>query len=141
MTAKPESKLWKKLKQNAAHTGVIWTRLESWALPGVPDLHGIVDGHAFWVELKVHRLKSFKFVQLRPHQIAWQTQYVSQKGNVWNLVEQPSAGSLNLFHGKRALIIGESSVDNEPLTPDYMTTAPYDWSGIINHVISFPLGH
>jgi hypothetical protein len=57
MVTKPESKLWQNLRDNTKDCGVFWTRIESWATPGIPDLHGVVDGHAFWVELKVHRLK------------------------------------------------------------------------------------
>ena len=54
MSSKPESQLWYKLRDGTKDLGVFWTRLESWASPGVPDLHGIVQGHPFWLELKVH---------------------------------------------------------------------------------------
>ncbi len=42
MGTKPESQLWYKLRDGTKDLGVFWTRLESWASPGVPDLHGIV---------------------------------------------------------------------------------------------------
>ena len=38
---KPESKFWKLVKKNTPK--IQWTRLESWASFGVPDLLGIVD--------------------------------------------------------------------------------------------------
>jgi len=47
---KPESKLWQSIKKNMP--GVFWTRIESWALPGVPDCYGCKDGIMFWLELK-----------------------------------------------------------------------------------------
>jgi hypothetical protein len=74
MPSKPESRLWKQLRDGTKEQ-VLWTRIESWAAPGVPDLHGLLDGTPFWLELKVHRLKTLKSVKFRPHQISWQTQY------------------------------------------------------------------
>jgi len=98
--------MWHRLRDGTKDLNVFWTRLESWASPGVPDLHGIVNGKSFWIELKVHRLKSLKKIQLRPHQIAWQIRYATELGRVWNLVEQPSSGTVNLFHGSRAIELG-----------------------------------
>jgi len=133
---KPEPKLWHNLRDNTKTQGVFWTRLESWAIPGVPDLHGIVDGHAFWLELKVHRLKSLKSINLSPHQILWQTQYSSQSGHVWNLVHHLSSSSLKLFGGWRARQWTESPRREDDLIPDFETRIPYDWTGIINHILS-----
>ena len=31
--------MWHKLRDGTKDLGVFWTRLESWASPGVPDLH------------------------------------------------------------------------------------------------------
>ena len=57
MAVKPESRLWQNLKKGTADYPVHWTRLESWATPGVPDLHGVMEGRAFWIELKVEKNK------------------------------------------------------------------------------------
>ena len=103
MATKPESTLWKNLREGTKDLGVFWTRLESWSSPGVPDLHGILDGHAFWLELKVHRLNSLNKIALRPHQIAWQIRYSRYSGNVWNLVGHPSSRTINIFRGARAM--------------------------------------
>jgi hypothetical protein len=47
-----ETKLWKKLKKNTPK--ILWTRLESWASFGVPDLLGYHDSCGFFmVELKI----------------------------------------------------------------------------------------
>ena len=56
----PETKLWKDLKEGTKELGVFWTRIESWAMPGIPDVHGIKNGKSFWLELKVSNLKSPK---------------------------------------------------------------------------------
>ena len=58
MAKNPESKLWKALRDGTRPLGVHWTRMESWASPGVPDLFGVYKGESFWVELKLHKLKS-----------------------------------------------------------------------------------
>jgi len=135
LTSKPESKLWHKLREGTQDLGVFWTRLESWATPGIPDLHGILNGQAFWLELKVHRLKSLKNIALRPHQIAWQTRYFMNKGKVYNLVHHPSSSTLNIFGGGRAIKMGEAKV-HEPLIPDWSCESPFDWHGVIDHILS-----
>ena len=49
---KKESDLWKLLKKNTPE--INWTRLESWAAPGVPDVIGYHDSCGlFMVELKL----------------------------------------------------------------------------------------
>jgi hypothetical protein len=51
-----ETKLWKKLKKNTPK--ILWTRLESWASFGVPDLLGYHDSCGFFmVELKIARIE------------------------------------------------------------------------------------
>jgi hypothetical protein len=102
----------------------------------VPDLHGILDGHAFWLELKVHRLNSLNKIALRPHQIAWQIRYSRYLGNVWNLVGHPSSRTINIFHGSRAMELTEKRTKDDPLIPDWSSGTPYDWAGAINHILS-----
>ena len=135
MTNKPESKLWAQLREGTKNLGVFWTRLESWSSPGVPDLHGIKDGQAFWLELKVHRLKSLKNIALRPHQIAWQIRYSQQNGNVWNLVSHPSSRTLNIFRGERAIEIADKEVKG-PLSPDWTSGSCYDWREMIRFILN-----
>ena len=91
MPSKPESKFWKRLQKTTLDQGVHWTRLESWAVPGVPDLHGIVNGYAFWVELKINNLKSLKSISLSPLQISWQIQYCDHaaKSGTWLIILPP----------------------------------------------------
>ena len=133
MPTKPESQLWYKLCDGTKDLGVFWTRLESWESPGIPDLHGIFKGHPFWLELKVHRLKSLKSVGLRPHQISWQIRYSMNLGSVWNLVHHPSSSTINIFEGGRAI---ELTGNKDPLTPDWSSPTPYDWTGMMDFIIS-----
>lgn len=99
MTKKPESKFGQKLMA-CTKAQVHWTRIESWALPGVPDLHGISQGIPFWLELKVTTLLNAILtsanVGARPHQIQWQNSYSRAGGLVRNLVLRPSSKSIVL---------------------------------------------
>ena len=71
MAKKLESKFWQEVKKNTP--GISWTRLESWASAGVPDLLGYnKSGHFFTVELKVTRSNSVTF---SPHQIAFHSRH------------------------------------------------------------------
>ena len=60
MSSKPESQLWYKLRDGTKDLGVFWTRLESWASPGVPDLHGIIQGHPFLARTQGSQVKVTK---------------------------------------------------------------------------------
>ena len=62
---KPESKFWQLVKKNTPK--IKWTRLESWASFGVPDLFGYNNNCGFFMcELKVARGNKVSF---SPHQI------------------------------------------------------------------------
>ena len=74
MAKKLESKFWQEVKQKTP--GISWTRLESWASAGVPDLLGYnKKGHFFTVELKVTRSNKVTF---SPHQIAFHSRHPAE---------------------------------------------------------------
>ena len=137
MVSKPESKLWYQLKE-ATKKQVYWTRIESWALPGVPDVHGILEGFPFWIELKVHRLKSLNSIALSPHQINWQTQYIRNKGIVWNLVAHPSSSTLNLFWGGKAFEMTDKNRKTKT-EPDWSCPngSKAEWEKMISFIQEF----
>lgn len=115
MAKKPESKFSKKLTE-ATKSKVHWTRVESWALPGVPDLHGACPQLCFWLETKVADLPTVKFLTsrqlgLRPHQIQWQMQYTRAGGRVYNLVHRPSSSICQLYEG--------ATLEEGPWSPIY----------------------
>jgi hypothetical protein len=65
---KPESKFWLEVKKNIKE--ISFTRLESWASAGVPDLLCCnKNGKFFTVELKVTK---GNFIKFSAHQIAFQ---------------------------------------------------------------------
>jgi hypothetical protein len=67
---KPESKFWQEVKKNISE--ISFTRLESWASAGVPDLLCYnKNGKFFTIELKVTKGNLFRF---SPHQISFHMQ-------------------------------------------------------------------
>lgn len=124
-TMKPESKFWKKIKKNTPN--IMWTRLESWASFGVPDLLGYNDNCGFFmVEMKIVRGNKVSF---SPHQILFHT--VRTKRN-FILLEEASSSSVKLY---------ESSAIHGLLS-DYREArfvACDDWSHIERVLINAPM--
>ena len=66
---KPEQKLYQKLKKNTPN--ILWSRLETWVTPGIPDLLGYHNSCGFFmVELKIQTGHKIRF---SPHQILFHT--------------------------------------------------------------------
>ena len=89
---KNESKLWKKVKKNTPN--ILWTRIESWASFGFPDLVGYTENRGFFtLELKVTKSNS---IQFSPHQIAF---HIKHPTNTFILVETPDQRCPKLYAG------------------------------------------
>ena len=87
---KAESKLWQKVKKNTPN--IIWTRVESWASFGFPDLVGYTEKRGFFtVELKVTKSKKLTF---SPHQIAF---HVKHPTDTFILAATQAPGSSKLY--------------------------------------------
>ena len=64
---KNERDLWKLLKKYSA--GILFDRIENWAIPGVPDLLGDNQNKTFFtLELKATKGNKIAF---SPHQVSW----------------------------------------------------------------------
>jgi len=113
---KPESKFWQQVKKNTPK--IKWTRLESWASFGVPDLLGYHDSCGFFmVELKVAKGNK---IHLSPHQILFHTTMTKRN---FILVRGASSSSVKLY---------QSSAIHELRTSlrDAKTAAQDDWTAI-----------
>ena len=89
---KLESKLWQKIKKKTPN--ITWTRVESWASFGFPDLVGYTEKQGFFtVELKVTRSKKLVF---SPHQIAF---HVKHPTDTYILVQPHDQRFPKLFPG------------------------------------------
>jgi len=120
-----ETKLWKKLKKNTPE--INWTRVESWAAPGVPDCIGYHDSCGlFMVELKIARGPKVVF---SPHQILWHNTHTKRN---FILIEEPLARSIKLY---------QSSTVNGLLTDHRETpcVAMDDWDHIQRLLLDAPL--
>ena len=93
---KPESKFWKEVKKNTPE--IKWTRLESWASFGVPDLLGYNDSCGFFMcELKIERNNK---IHLSPHQILFHTTMTKRN---FILVKEASSSSVKLYQSSAIL--------------------------------------
>ena len=113
---KPKSKFWQQVNKNTPK--IKWTRLESWASFGVPDLLGYHDSCGFFmVELKVANGNK---IHLSPHQILFHTTMTKRN---FILVRGASASSVKLY---------QSSAIHELRTSlrDAKTAAQDDWTAI-----------
>ena len=97
---KPESKLWQELKRKTPL--ISWTRLESWASLGVPDLLGYTDNKGFFtVELKVIVSKKIRF---SPHQISF---HIKHFRNSYIIAKTLDPLSYKLYPGSSVLALSQ----------------------------------
>ena len=87
---KAESKFWQQIKKNTPK--IQWTRLESWASYGVPDLLGYADSCGFFmVELKIQNGNKIHF---SPHQRMF---HITRTNRNFILVQEASSRSIKLY--------------------------------------------
>jgi hypothetical protein len=104
--AKDESKFWQEVKKNIKQ--ISFTRLESWASAGVPDLLCYNEkGKFFTIELKVEKRKKLIF---SPHQIAF---HMKHSNNTFILAKALDPLAIKLYEGRYILKL----VSREPCTP------------------------
>ena len=93
---KPESKFWQEVKKNI--TGISFTRLESWASAGVPDLLCYnKNGKFFTIELKVTK---GNFIRFSPHQISF---HIKHPKNSFILKKALGPLSIKLYEGSQIM--------------------------------------
>jgi len=93
---KPESKFWQEVKKNIK--GISFTRLESWASAGVPDLLCYnKNGKFFTIELKVTK---GKYMIFSPHQISF---HIKHPKNSFILKKALGPCSVKLYEGSQIM--------------------------------------
>jgi hypothetical protein len=103
---KPESKFWLEVKKNI--TGISFTRLESWASAGVPDLLCYNENNKFFtIELKVSK---GNFPRFSPHQISF---HIKHPKNSFILQKCLGPCAIKLYRGSDIMKL----VDREPCAP------------------------
>ena len=106
-----ESNFWKTVKRNLP-SDCHATRIENRHGGGVPDVHIVWNGFAFWIELKV--CKGNK-VNLSPQQNAWLSAYSRKGGISFILAKHPKQRSIYLFDGSQASEVFDKGLDAKTL--------------------------
>jgi hypothetical protein len=134
LQVKPESKFWNSIKQNMSD--VHWTRIESWALPGVPDCYGCKDGVMFWLELKTST--KVNKAKLSPFQKSWHFSHARQGGRSF---------IMHQILGERLICIFSSSIVPSigALSPKHaskcwaLPASPAAWAEMQDYILHSPL--
>jgi hypothetical protein len=117
---RPESKFWHEVKKNI--TEISFTRLESWASAGVPDLLCYnKSGKFFTVELKVTK---GEFPILSPHQISFHTRHPN---NTFILVKALGPLSIKLYEGSQIMKLA----NHEPCS-----CVAVGWTKVQEHLVN-----
>ena len=118
------------MKAGVAKTPRTWrmTRIETWAMPGIPDVLACDDAGAFhFIELKA---TAGNAVDLRPHQVAWLTTH--SHASVWVLVRKLATKTLPqriyLYHGRLAM---ELKMEGLKVVPLYYAEGDFEWGTIM----------
>lgn len=108
-----------------------YTRLETWAMPGVPDVVFCdLDGNFHFVELKS---VSGSVVKLSPHQVAWLTKH--SHASVWLLAKKKATktkkAEIFLYHASQAVDV---SFDGLSVAPKHQSKSE-DYESILNLIL------
>jgi len=92
MSKTKESNLYNLIKTTikTAH----FTRIESYTLNGIPDLHCAYKGRTFWLELKANNIKN---CNLSKYQINWILKHQRHGGKVFILNKTATQSGLKLY--------------------------------------------
>ena len=96
MTAKPESNFGREIIKNLSFAQ--WTRIETFATAGIPDLYGIYGGQAIWLELKCIKQNS---INISPLQISWNYNNFRHGGKNYYIVQDTRTKDLKLYDGDK----------------------------------------
>ena len=110
MALKRESKLWKRIKNLNLNAHIF--RVESNTINGIPDVHCVMKGKSFWLELKANDLKNYG---ISKWQINWHIEYQKHGGRTFILASGVKQRGLKLLRvkGSGAVELVAKGEDNE----------------------------
>ena len=134
MAVKPETKLWKLVKENLSD--IHWTRIENRVGQGIPDCYGIKDGISIWVELKVIYNNKIK---LSPFQKSWHFTHSLKGGRSFSLATTLPYRLLYIFGGFVAPSISSIAHCPDPHWKIDITQVPQPWMLVREVLLHSPL--
>ena len=102
MSKTKESNLYNLIKKTIKNAHL--TRIESYTLNGIPDLHCAYKGITFWLELKTNNIKN---CNLSKYQINWILKYQRHGGQVYILNKTIKQGHLKLYRLSPCAVLRE----------------------------------
>ena len=102
MSKTKESNLYNLIKTTIKN--VHFTRIESYTLNGIPDLHCIYKGRTFWLELKANDINN---CNLSKYQINWILKHQRHGGLVYILNKTIKERGLKLYRLEQSLVLRE----------------------------------
>jgi hypothetical protein len=102
MSKTKESNLYNLIKTTIKN--VHFTRIESYTLNGIPDLHCIYKGFTFWLELKANDINN---CNLSKYQINWILKHQRHGGIVYILNKTVKQGHLKLYRLEQCAVLRE----------------------------------
>jgi len=129
MTAKPESRFGHDIMNNLR--GVFWSRIENRHGGGIPDIYGIKEKSAFWLELKCIKQNSIK---LSPLQISWNYNNFRHGGKNFYMVKDTRFKVVKLYDGDQ----GTKLLEQGFAFQDYrlIMRPPYNWEELEKFLIN-----
>ena len=122
MTVKSESNFGRQIMKNLPFAQ--WTRIETFATAGIPDLYGICDGVAIWLELKCIKQNS---INISPLQISWNYNNFRHGGKNYYIVQDARSKVIKLYDGDKGREIKEQGFKCPCIVE---LSPPYDWQGL-----------
>lgn len=120
MPAKPETKLYQRLKDNLPNCLI--TRIESRVNQGIPDCFIAFEKSGTFVPVELKVVTHGRRVRLSPHQIAYHTRHAKIGCATFVLVlfvpfgkTASKHGQLLLYRGDQVLELAQSGVDTDPI--------------------------
>lgn len=102
MSKTKESNLYNLIKTTIKNAH--FTRIESYTLNGIPDLHCAYKGHTFWIELKANNIKN---CNLSKYQINWILKHQRHGGKIFILNKTLEQRGLKLYRLSPCAVLRE----------------------------------
>ena len=117
-------------------SGVFFTRLESWASPGVPDVYGCKDGIMFWLELKTST--KVNKAKLSAFQKSWHFSHARQGGRSFIMHQILEERLICLFSSSIVVSIAALSPQHASKTWAH-PASPAAWAEMLDYILHSPL--